>query len=211
MLAWLYCLGAVEQDPLSTVLANQAGVLPHLLFIAAAFTLAGVDGVGHEASFVQHQSSAQILQHVSVSWTQAQTCQSYTILIFPLRNLAKKNNNKILKGCLVEQKAVFPHSPNSPLTKNLTPFSKVSISSGPVLYFASFHYAHKNTVNVKSVCSAVFCTVRWKNSKRKKQQLFLGHAEVSQRILTRIKCTLGTIKIGSSQALKHPLLWYKDI
>lgn len=38
-----------------------------------------------------------------------------------------------------------------------------------------------------------------------------GRAEVSQTIVTIIKSTLRTIKIRSSQALKHPLQWYKDI
>lgn len=61
------CLGAVEQDPFSAVLANQAGVLLHFLLITGALTFAAVDCIGHDSPPVQHQSSAHILQHPSIS------------------------------------------------------------------------------------------------------------------------------------------------
>lgn len=45
-------LGAVEQNPLSTVLTNQAGVLLHLCLVAGAFALAGVGCIGHDGPSV---------------------------------------------------------------------------------------------------------------------------------------------------------------
>lgn len=46
------CLCAVEQDPFSTVLANQAGVLLHLRLVAGAFAFAGVGCIGHDGPSV---------------------------------------------------------------------------------------------------------------------------------------------------------------
>lgn len=41
-------LGAVQQDPLGTILADQAGVLLHLHLVAGALAFAGVGCVGHD-------------------------------------------------------------------------------------------------------------------------------------------------------------------
>lgn len=60
--------GAVQQDPLGTVLAHQAGVLLHLGLVAGAFAFAGVGSVGHDGPSVQHQGSAHVLQHPGVFW-----------------------------------------------------------------------------------------------------------------------------------------------
>lgn len=46
------CLGAVQQDPFSTVLANQAAVLLHLGLVAGALAFAGVGSIGHDGTSV---------------------------------------------------------------------------------------------------------------------------------------------------------------
>lgn len=43
-------LGAVEQDPFSALLADQAGVLLHLSLVAGALALAAVGSVGHDGA-----------------------------------------------------------------------------------------------------------------------------------------------------------------
>ena len=46
------CLGAVEQNPFSALLANQGGVLLHLRLVARALAFAGVGCVGHDGPSV---------------------------------------------------------------------------------------------------------------------------------------------------------------
>lgn len=46
------CSGAVQQNPFSTVLADQAGVLLHLRLVGGAFAFVGVGRIGHDGPSV---------------------------------------------------------------------------------------------------------------------------------------------------------------
>ena len=59
----------VHEDALGAGLAQQGGVLLHLLLVAGAPTLAAVGGVGHDGPLVQNHDPGKVLKGPRVDWT----------------------------------------------------------------------------------------------------------------------------------------------
>lgn len=107
------------------------------------------------------------------------------------------------------KKQFSPNSPNSPWPKTWLPSPKLAYHQDLCCTLPAFITLTKTLLMLKVCVQQLKQSSAQSDGKtvKKKQKWLMmthrnpgGQAEVSQRILTGIKCTLGTIKIRSSQS-----------
>lgn len=126
---------------------------------------------------------------------------------FPSEELGKKK--RFSEVVSWNKKQFSPNSPNSPWPKTWLPSPKLAYHQDLCCTLPAFITLTKTLLMLKVCVQQLKQSSAQSDGKtvKKKQKWLMmthrnpgGQAEVSQRILTGIKCTLGTIKIRSSQS-----------